>query len=352
MYLLPMKHTNTLRHAKEIYTPLSNLNEGHTHAPLNRYDILKVIAIVLMVIDHLTIFFLEDRAVGQPWLGSMFGGSMEGYDSLAQVGRAIGRWSLPLFVFLVGYRDKFHRGYTKIIVGAGILSLFQCLTTAWVALGSRPISMSLIQSAWNTPGIMYQAVFFPFTFTYWPFNVLWTIMFARLVLWGMTRVRMGVIVAGVITVITAAYANLIYEPSFDIYRQSLAAMNQNRQMLWYSPEYVLEYGLIGICFAIAGYVCYRSKDKVWNMSILGSVIALHGYRQIVLFGFGVSQALIVAFGFGVIVLVGGGVDLQKPVQVPYAPLYLWVSRHAMVLYIGHLVLLGILYQVIALSLAN
>jgi hypothetical protein len=71
------------------------------YGELNRYDLLKVIALVTMVIDHLGFYF---------W-----------YDSLWM--RAIGRMAFPLFLFLVGYSKSWTIHYDLLCCAIFLIAL-------------------------------------------------------------------------------------------------------------------------------------------------------------------------------------------------------------------------------------
>ncbi|HCR86560.1 MAG TPA: hypothetical protein DIV86_07790 [Alphaproteobacteria bacterium] len=72
------------------------------HKPLNTYDLLKAIAIVTMIIDHVGMFFLPQ----------------------VEAFRAIGRMSMPLFLFLVGYSQKYVVTYELLLWGA-IITIYK-----------------------------------------------------------------------------------------------------------------------------------------------------------------------------------------------------------------------------------
>lgn len=96
----------------------------------NTYDLLKIVALLAMAIDHIGFYLFPD----QPWL------------------RVIGRISFPTFLFLVGYSDNF-RFKPSLLIGA----------------------IAVLISA-NLTGL-------PF----FPFNILFAILLCRLFMQWMTR---------------------------------------------------------------------------------------------------------------------------------------------------------------------
>lgn len=92
---------------------------------LNPYDILKVLALVLMIVDHIGFYFIKDE----------------------NTYRLIGRLCVPIWLFLIGYARS--RTIDRVLIGS--------------ALG-----ISLLQAFW------YQQFF--------TLNILWTIILLRLTL--------------------------------------------------------------------------------------------------------------------------------------------------------------------------
>src|SRR5688572_7578244 len=73
--------------------------------PANRYDLLKFIALAVMIVDHVGLFLLPD----------------------AEFLRAVGRVAFPSFLFLVGYSGS-GRVTKGLVVGALLLILTDALT--------------------------------------------------------------------------------------------------------------------------------------------------------------------------------------------------------------------------------
>lgn len=88
-------------------------------ARINSYDILKCVALLTMVIDHVGVFLLPD----------------------VEMLRAIGRMAFPLFLFLVGY-SRSYRITPGIIVGAVLLVITDLAT--FHALFALNILVSII----------------------------------------------------------------------------------------------------------------------------------------------------------------------------------------------------------------
>lgn len=95
--------------------------------PANTYDLLKCVAVLTMVVDHIGMYLLPE----QMWL------------------RVVGRIAFPLFLFLVGYSGHTHTG-KRLLFSAGIVSVLDYFHTG-----------SLL-----------------------PFNILWAIALTR---WGLGR---------------------------------------------------------------------------------------------------------------------------------------------------------------------
>lgn len=91
------------------------------YGEFNSYDLLKVIAIITMIIDHIGLFFYPDI--------SSF--------------RVIGRISYPLFAFCIGYNQKYKLDNTLIM-----LAVIMCLTHViiWPKLGGM-VKVSILNSS-------------------------------------------------------------------------------------------------------------------------------------------------------------------------------------------------------------
>lgn len=74
--------------------------KDHNYSEFNSYDLLKFIAITTMIIDHLGFFFFPN----------------------IEILRAIGRIAYPLFIFCVGYNQKYSFDYRLLMLG--LLMLF------------------------------------------------------------------------------------------------------------------------------------------------------------------------------------------------------------------------------------
>lgn len=87
----------------------------------NSYDLLKVIAIITMIIDHIGLFFYQDISLL----------------------RVIGRVSYPLFAFCIGYNQKYKLDNTLVM-----LAVILCLThiIIWPSLGGM-VKKSILNSS-------------------------------------------------------------------------------------------------------------------------------------------------------------------------------------------------------------
>ena len=81
---------------------------------VNYYDLLKIIAVITMIIDHIGVYYYPDTL----WL------------------RAIGRMAFPLFLFLVGYSHQYSFRFS-IVIGC----IFLIAVDAWTFYPIFPINI-------------------------------------------------------------------------------------------------------------------------------------------------------------------------------------------------------------------
>ena len=87
---------------------------------LTSYDVLKSLAVVLMVVDHLGYFFVPDES----WF------------------RVIGRLSVPIWFYLIGYADR-RFVQTSIWVGAAIVALSAIVSGEYFLPANILISLAI-----------------------------------------------------------------------------------------------------------------------------------------------------------------------------------------------------------------
>lgn len=187
---------------------------------LTTYDLLKSFALLLMILDHIGYYFYPENE----WF------------------RVIGRASMPIWLFLVGYARS--RDLSKPLwVGAGILILSNFIFGGGV----------------------------------FPLNILATIIFVRLLLDRVVS-------------LTFRNGEMCLYGTFVI--STLAIVTY----------FFTEYGTIALLIAMAGYLA-RHRDEV-NLSsaernaFMGYTVALYALSQIVIFGFEKSVAQVMVAGIG------------------------------------------------------
>lgn len=116
--------------------------------PLNLYDILKVLALVCMVIDHVGYFLFPELI----WM------------------RRVGRIAFPVFLFLVGYNHSYRRRRSLWI---------------WWAVVQLGLRWSMTQGIWGYGG------------TIW-INILLAIAVTRVLLWVASRHRWAVVLVYIV----------------------------------------------------------------------------------------------------------------------------------------------------------
>ncbi len=81
---------------KQFFTKeLVSLDNSNHNRPANNYDFLKALAIIFMIIDHIGSYFYQD----------------------IELFRQIGRFAFPIFLFLVGYSEKYNTRYNLLFYG-------------------------------------------------------------------------------------------------------------------------------------------------------------------------------------------------------------------------------------------
>ena len=243
---------------------------------LTSYDFLKTFAIVTMIIDHIGYYFFPETAVF----------------------RAIGRLSLPVWLFLIGYAET--RDIDSRLLGGAVI-----LIIANIVVGMHIL----------------------------PLNILGTIIITRL--------------------IRDTYAGFtFYSGETMIYSYLLLA-------LLLIPAYVIfDYGTLAIGFAMVGYMIRRREDMPMSRAAQNAfmwVIAL-GYFLFQMSIFGFNPFLATIFGVGLYLLM---VRLRMFKRIKYSrrtaewpvwrvKLFKFCGRRTLEIYVIHL----LLFKVMALALGD
>lgn len=89
--------------------PVLSLTRLHRRRPANTYDLLKCVAVLTMIIDHIGLYLMPE----------------------AMWWRVVGRVAFPLFLFLVGY-SGITRTDTRVLIGAVLVSIGEYLVNGTV----------------------------------------------------------------------------------------------------------------------------------------------------------------------------------------------------------------------------
>ncbi len=231
------------------------------------YDLLKTLAVLLMLVDHVGFYFYPDNE----WF------------------RVVGRMSFPIWFFLVGYARS--REISLPLVAGAVI-----LTVANFVAGMPILSL----------------------------NVLVTIMLIRLAL----------------------------DPLMHYARQGRAALAQVMTVLLLLalPSGIfLEYGTIGLAFAMFGYIVRHRDDVTRDMGGRDVVFAFmaacyigYGLLQQAVFGFSVDAFPVMGAGvlviclllmrFRPVVYVAASARIPAPLSAPVR----WMGRHTLAIYVIHL----------------
>lgn len=227
---------------------------------LTTYDLLKTFALLLMVIDHMGVFIFP---------------SWEGL-------RIVGRWSLPIWGFLIGYSrsQRFDR---------------------WLIIGA--VFLVVVDMVIKSP------VF--------PLNILWTLLFCRLwclFLWHQEldwqRVAMVVILSICCYPITMPF---------------------------------FEYGTLAMLFAILGVIARAKPQAHMMIGIISGIAAIfYGVMQQFAFQFDLIGAIIMIIGCMSVtlgLLFFQGKSLNYPDTLWWVRILQWTGRHTLAFYIVHWLIL-------------
>ncbi len=233
---------------------------------LTSYDLLKSFALLLMILDHVGYFFYPENE----WF------------------RVVGRASMPIWLFLVGYAKS--RDLSKPLwIGAGILILSNFIFGGGI----------------------------------FPLNILVTIIFVRLLL---DRTAL----------LTFRNYEMCLYGGFVI--SSLVV-----------GTYILsEYGTIALLFAMFGYLA-RNKEAVnlsnsMQMAFIAYTVAFYALSQIVIFGFEKTAAQAMVVGIGAVSLMlyhfkAGEVPvIQEKLPGFVISALQFGGRYTMEIYVIHLIL--------------
>ena len=235
---------------------------------LTSYDFLKMAAVLLMIVDHLGYYFFPEDL----WL------------------RAIGRWCVPIWFFLIGYANS--RSMNKEL---------------WV--GVLVLAVSSV--------IAGQSLF--------PFSILATILIIRMIL---------------DTLMDFAMEN----------PRNFWTLSVVMALLTLPTTFLFEYGSEGFVLAMVGYLIRRREqvsDGLIDLFVLFAFLTFVTFETI-LFGFDRNLVILVSAG---IVAVFVFLYYFKPTEFPKLtrtmPIFVTKSikifgRHTLLIYVGHLVLFRLL----------
>lgn len=229
----------------------------HKYGPLNSHDVLKFSAIVLMVIDHVGAYLLPD---------------------ISEL-RLIGRFAMPLFLFLVGYSLHYQWKWS--------LLLWACVLLA----GSLSAGYPLLS-----------------------FNILFSILLTRLFLRKISR-----------------------WPSFE---KNLPAVFI-ACIIWYIPTSILfDYGSANFLFGLCGYMVASNIHPQKTQLLILLTVCFHTLTQAVDHGFSWPQSAWVWVGLLLVGLLMRSYQLRRyPATHPVlATPAMFISRYSLEIYAIHLVI--------------
>lgn len=240
---------------------LKNLSQTlNKYDGLNSYDLLKACAIITMIIDHIGLFFLQDI--------SML--------------RAIGRVSLPLFAFCVGYNRKYTFDKTL-----AILAVISCLASLVIWPHLKYLIKDSILKA----------------------SILPTIIITRISMQFLSKMLNDYNVYIIIIILWA-----LLDWSYGIF----------------------QYGTLGIIIAICGYLCALSNKIHFYKVFLGINLLLYFACQYVVFRFNQTELLALFVEYILLALVFANFSI-RPIKILHkikGPL-LFLSRYSLIIYFVH-----------------
>ncbi len=233
----------------------------HRTADITSYDLYKTFALITMLIDHVGSYLLQDILLF----------------------KALGRWSFPVWLFLIGFSDK--REISKQL---------------WVGM------------------ILVTLSYVVFHKDLWPLNILATIIFARLALPLITR-KFFYTLLGLVLLIAVAICFLL--PTYRFF----------------------EYGITGLLFAFWGHIRRHQRIEKWLEYMYAVVIYfLYATIQAIVYPFSPSEQQIVLLG---IIAVMWGLYHFKPIVFENTKNYWFFSsflrfsgRYTLEIYVVHVII--------------
>ena len=230
---------------------------------LTSYDLLKMVAVLLMIVDHIGAYFFPD----------------------VEEFRAIGRWCVPIWFFLIGYANSRDLG-KPIWIGAGVLILADIVT-----------GMSLL-----------------------PLSILATIIIVRI------------------------FLNIMMDFASENARQ-FWILCAGLVLLILPTIFLFEYGTEGFLLAMVGYLI-RNKEKfsdgLKDLFVLFAFV-IFVVAETIVFGFDRNMVILMSAGL-VVVFISlyyfQSVEFTKATQT--LPNFVtrfvqFFGRHTLLIYVGHLV---------------
>ncbi len=237
---------------------------------LTSYDFLKSFAVLTMIIDHIGMYLFPEQ---NEW-------------------RVIGRMSMPVWLFLVGYANS--RDLSSFLwIGGSILVL------STVVMGE---------------GLL-------------PFNILFTILFVRFFLDGVMRVFLKDIESKIFTILLMV-------------------------ILVVPTGFIFDYGTHAFLFAIYGYlVRHQNKlniSRAFILAIMGVAVVVHSFYQRYHFGFDYIEAVYSAAGMlGISLFMIKFQSKLYPNVTKRLPMLMTAAiqlmgRHSLEVYVVHLLVLKLI----------
>jgi hypothetical protein len=225
---------------------------------LNSYDLLKALAIITMIIDHIGLLFLQD----------------------IEMLRAIGRISLPLFAFCVGYNQKY--SFDKTLA---VLAVISCL--------------------------------------------------ASLVLWPHLKyfIRGSILKASILpSIIIIRISMQFLSKILNDYSAPIVII-----ILWALLDWsygLFQYGTLGIIIAICGYLCALPNKLHFYKVFLAANLLLYFVCQGVMFGFNQKELVVLLMEYLLLMVLFANFSI-KPIKIyhKFTLSLLFLSRYSLIIYL-------------------
>jgi len=233
---------------------------------LTSYDLLKLLAVVTMIIDHVGYYFFPEQ---MEW-------------------RAIGRMSMPIWLFLIGYANT--RDMPPILWGGAFI-----LFASYLVFGNPLLAL----------------------------NILFTIIITRAVLDTLAKITFQNAEGFLLSMTAMGFLVVPFAALFD-------------------------YGTQAFMWALFGYLCRHHKemqiDRERVLGFLALIACIYMVYQTLFFGFGGAQIAMMVIGVAVSSFLLFNFkpralpDLTHKIPNIFLPVFKFVGRKTLHIYVGHLVL--------------